>query len=364
MAKYSYIILVIVLGLSSCHTMEQISIDYMLPAEVSFPAQLRKVAVVNNMSETPDNRLKPEENKNKEENEISRAVAYFTGYPQSAAESLAKAIAGQNYFDEVIICDSALRANDHTPRESTLSSEEVKELAQGLGADVVIALENLQIKATKALSYLPEWNCYYGTLDAKVYPTVKVYLLNRKGPMVTINNNDSIFWEEYGNTEVAVRNHLPTDKQMLSEASEFAGSLPVKYLLPYWRTSYRYIFVNGSVDMRDAAIYAKEKEWEKACKLWERAYNNSKSDKKKMRAAFNIALYYEMNDKLEEAEKWATVAQTLAQKVDKVNLEDTLIDLSRIPNYYLATLYVNELKERTEGMAKLEGQMSRFNDDF
>lgn len=83
-----------------------------------------------------------------------------------------------------------------------------------------------------------------------------------------------------------------------------------------------------------------------------------------MRAAFNIALYYEMNDKLEEAEKWATVAQTLAQKVDKVNLEDTLIDLSRIPNYYLATLYVNELKERTEGMAKLEGQMSRFNDDF
>lgn len=83
-----------------------------------------------------------------------------------------------------------------------------------------------------------------------------------------------------------------------------------------------------------------------------------------MRAAFNIALYYEMNDKLEEAEKWATEAQTLAQKVDKVNLEDTLIDLSRIPNYYLATLYVNELKERTEGMAKLEGQMSRFNDDF
>lgn len=364
MSKYSYILLLLVLSFSSCQTMEQISIDYMLPAEVSFPAQLRKVAVVNNVSAIPDNLLKPDENKDKEENEVSRAVAYFTGDPKVTAESLARTIADQNYFDEVIICDSALRTNDITPRESTLSPSEVKELAEGLGADLLIALENLQIKATKAISYIPQWNCYYGTVDAKVYPTVKVYLPNRKSPMVTINNNDSIFWEEYGNTEVNVRGYLPTDKQMLSEASEFAGSLPVKYLLPYWKTSYRYIFVNGSVDMRDGAVYAKEKEWDRAFVLWKRAYENSKSDKKKMRAAFNIALYYEMNDKLEEAGKWAVQAQTWAQKVDKVNLEDTLIDVSKIPNYYLATLYVNELKERTAGMAKLEGQMSRFNDDF
>lgn len=364
MAKYSYILLLIVLSFSSCQTMEQISIDYMLPAEVSFPAQLRKVAVVNNVSATPDNLLKPDENKSKAEDEVSRAVAYFQGDAGVAAESLAKTIADQNYFDEVIICDSALRGNDLTARESTLSPLEVKELAQGLGADLLIALENLQIKATKAINYIPEWNCYYGTVDAKVYPTVKVYLPNRLGPMVTINNNDSIFWEEYGSTEVNVRGYLPTDKQILSEASEFAGSLPVKYLLPYWKTSYRYLFVNGSVDMRDAAIYVKEKEWEKALKLWERAYENSKSDKKKMRAAFNIALYYEMTDQLEEAERWAMQAQALAQKVDKVNMGDTLIDVSKIPNYYLATLYVNELRERTAGMAKLEGQMSRFNDDF
>ena len=83
-----------------------------------------------------------------------------------------------------------------------------------------------------------------------------------------------------------------------------------------------------------------------------------------MRAAFNLALYYEMNDKLEEAGKWAAEAQTLAQKVDKVDLEGKVIDIHKIPNYYLMTLYVNELKERIDGMAKLEGQMSRFNDDF
>ncbi len=34
--------------LTACQTIETISMDYMLPAEVSFPEELKRVAVVNN----------------------------------------------------------------------------------------------------------------------------------------------------------------------------------------------------------------------------------------------------------------------------------------------------------------------------
>lgn len=365
MTKYSVILLFVLMSFCSCETMQQISIDYMVPADISFPASLRKVAIVNNISTTPDSKLLPQENKTKNENERSRAVTYYYGDAQVTTESLAKAIAEQNYFDEVILCDSALRVKDITPRESTLSTQEVEELAQNLNADVIIALENLQIKATRVISYLSDWNTYYGTLDTKIYPTVKVYLPSRKSPLATINSNDSIFWEEYGSTETYVLTHLPKDIQMITESSEFAGAIPVKHLLPSWKTSNRYIFINGSVNMRDAAIYVREKQWEKANKLWKQDYKSSKSDKKKMRTALNIALYYEMNDSIEEAGKWATEAQTLARKVDKVDQKTTeKIDLSSIPNYYLTTLYVNELNERIGGISLLNGQMSRFKDDF
>ena len=183
--------------------------------------------------------------------------------------------------------------------------------------------------------------------------------------MVTINSNDSIFWEEYGNTEAFVRSRLPDDKQMIRESSEFAGSIPVSKILPYWKTAYRYYFISGSVAMRDAAVYVKENEWDKASKLWEQAFEATKNDKKKMRAAFNLALYHEMKDSVEEAEKWAIKAQEFARKIDKIDsLKSSDIDFSRIPNYYLTSLYVNELKERAEGLGKLKGQMSRFNDDF
>ena len=63
-----------------------------------------------------------------------------------------------------------------------LSQEEVSQLASDLGVDFIIALENLQFKATKTIRYLPDFNCYQGAMDVKVYPTVRVYVPGRASP--------------------------------------------------------------------------------------------------------------------------------------------------------------------------------------
>ena len=83
-----------------------------------------------------------------------------------------------------------------------------------------------------------DWGVYYGTVDAKVYPTVSVYLPNRGTPMVTVNSKDSIFWEEAGNGPF-VQSHLISEEDVIKQASEFAGTIPVKKLLPYWKTASR-----------------------------------------------------------------------------------------------------------------------------
>lgn len=365
MAKYLYpFTLLSIFILSSCQTMQELSIDYMLPAEVSFPSELKRVAIVNNTSATPDNKLIPSDDP-KKANEVSRATVYHDGDAQKATQSLAEAIAKENYFEEVIICDSALRANDITPRESILSREEVQNLTDGLGADLIISLENIQMKATRVIRHFPEWSAYQGTIDMKVYPTVRIYLPNREGPMVTINNKDSIFWEEFGATESYVRSRLAGDPKMLDEASDFAGTVPIKYILPHWKTGKRYLYISGSVNMRDAAIYVREQAWDKALALWEQTYKSVKSKKQQMAAAHNMALYYEMQDSITEAMTWATKAQELARNVEKIEDKNSKeIDYNRIPNYIMITLYMEELKVRQDGLAKLNVQMSRFNDDF
>lgn len=366
MTKYSYYLLLFSLLLfSGCQSVEQLSIDYMLPAEVSFPETLKRVAIVNNMPEVPDNKLiASEEDKKKSETEIARKVDYYNGDATITTEALANALAAENYFNEIVICDSALRAKDITPRENTLTKDEVNELTQSLDVDFLIALENIQMHSIRRINFIPDIGAYYGTIDMKVYPTIKVYLPNRKGPMVVVNSNDSIFWDAIGGTETFVLTHLISEKDMLKEASEFAGTVSVKHLLPHWETANRYMFTGGSVNMRDAAVYVKEKQWNKAIELWKQTYQTKKG-KQKMRAAYNLALGYEMQDSIEIATDWALKAQVEARKIDEIDKRDSSqLGVGDFPNYMFTTLYVTELKIRKEGISRLNMQMQRFNNDF
>ena len=125
---------------------------------------------------------------------------------------------------------------------------------------------------------------------------------DRSTPMVTISAKDSIFWEETGNGPF-VQSHLINEEDLIKQASEFAGSIPVKKLLPYWKTANRYLFCGGSVNMRDAAVYAGDKKWGTAIELWKQTYATKKG-KKKMQAAYNLAVGYEMQDSIATALDW------------------------------------------------------------
>ena len=112
-------------SLQACQTVEQISVDYMMPADISFPTELKRVAIVNNMPNVPENKLiSRKETKPKSETEIASRTDFYNGEARIATESLAESIAERNYFDLVVICDSALRSKDLHPREATLAQAE------------------------------------------------------------------------------------------------------------------------------------------------------------------------------------------------------------------------------------------------
>ena len=55
--------------------------------------------------------------------------------------------------------------------------------------------------------------------------------------------------------------------------------------------------------MRDAAVFVREDNWDKAIELWKQTYEKKKKGKQKMYAAYNIALGYEMQDSIHTAEE-------------------------------------------------------------
>lgn len=351
MKRVVYILAIFLL--MGCQSIEQLSIDYLLPADVSFPNSLRKIGIVNNC---PD---KPSE-------QPHGLPGYLFGNGKLTAEALAESIANENYFDEVVICDSVLRANDVHERVPILSQAETQELTELMGVDFLIAVEEIDIQTKKEVTRMPDWGGCYAIIEAVTKPKITIYLPNRQKPLVSLQPCDSIFWDRIAKTEESVIQLLPSDSLIISEASTFAGGLPLKHILPYWKTSNRYYFSNGSVEMRDAAIYVKEDNWVEAINLWKQVYSNKKKGKRKMQAAYNLALGYEMLDELQKAYEYATEAQQIAYELEDIKeIENIQAVAPESILYYLeCTRLVNELKVRTEGMMLLKAQMQRFETDF
>jgi tetratricopeptide (TPR) repeat protein len=339
--------------LAGCQSVDYLSIDYLLPAEMSFPKELRKVAVVNNVvggtptklasqfTDVPDVNARMQYHK----------TQYFSGDSKTATEALAQTLADGDYFDTVIICDSALRAGDREERRQTLTREEVDDLTQQLGVDFLIALENLELRAVSKAQPDYYTGIFVANTDVKVAPTVRIYM-PRQNPRTPIYKVDSIFWQGFGDDINESVHELPNQQTVVKEASHYAGEFIAKTFVPYWETSTRYYFTNGSVSMRDAAVFVKEDRWDEALTLWQKAYDESKNAKKKMYASYNLALGHEMLDNIDQAIEWATKAQQYAQQAGQVEVAQ------------LAGIYLQQLNTRKQSYASIKMQMQRFDEDF
>lgn len=349
-------VLLVLLGwvmLAGCQSIDYLSIDYLLPAEMSFPNELKRVAIVNNVVEGTPTRLPKLFTDKHDVNDRMQyhKTQYLSGNSKLATESLAQALADGNYFDMVIICDSALRADDKEARRQSLTLNEVNELTQQLDVDFLIALENLELRAESNAAPDYYTGLFVASTDVKVSPTVRVYL-PQLTPRSHINKTDSIFWQGFGDDISESVHELPNNQTIVNEASHYAGEFIAKTFIPYWESATRYYFNNGSVAMRDGAYFVKEDKWNEAIKLWQQAFDESKNSKKKMYASYNIALGYEMLEDIEQAIEWATKAQQYALQANQGEIAQ------------LASIYLQQLNTRKQSYASLKMQMQRFDEDF
>lgn len=364
MRKFLYITPILLsLLVCSCVSISQISIDNLEPAKVSFPKDIKTVAIVNNTITDKETKVTEERG---ELNQLISTKSTFQGNAKLATEAFAENVAKANFFDEVIICDSVLRERDLLPRESELSQNEVKKLTTDLGVDMLFSVENVTIKTDQRTYFLD--NIFRSTIDATVAPMIKVYLPSRTKPLFTVYPEDKIYWDGYGLSPTIAERNLITKDSLIKEASAFAGELPTKVILPRWEKVNRFYYTSGCLELRDGGALVREGSWDEALKLWQTAHEK-KSKKIKMRTAFNIALYYELQDKIEQAIEWAKKADQLIREKEnkKENIgeeKSTRLNSNDSLDYIIITRYLLTLKERMNAIQTLNLQMERFNGNF
>ena len=207
---------------------------------------------------------------------------------------------------------------------------------QALGVDLLFAMERVQIQLKEGVLFMPEVMLEVPAIDGAVTPLVRVYVPGRNAPLYSVSKADTICWEL--TPELSYN-------QMVEDASGHAGALSVPHLIPHWKELHRYYFDGGNADMRDAGVYVREQEWKEAADLWHQLYDKRKG-KIRMQAAYNLALYYEMQNDLEQAKYYLDAAASLAKEGSG--------------EAQLIMFYQLQLEEQMKQSQRLQLQMKRF----
>lgn len=315
------VLLLILCLFSACTTLQTISFERLQAADVSYPDQVRTVGVINYAP--------------LDKQERDSILGLWNGDGMVTVESLAREIAATDYFNQVVVCDSALRPVG-MGNEEILPMSQADSLIQALGVDMLFAVEQVRIELKEGSLFHTELMVDVPAVDGVITPLVRAYVSGRNAPLFSISKTDTICW--------VVSPEL-TFGQIMQEASDFAATLPVSYLLPHWKEMNRYYFDGGNMEMRDAGVYIREQNWEGAAALWQKLYDGRKG-KVKMRAAYNLALNYELQGDYERAKEYLDTALSLASEG---SWEHQLIEYYRL-----------QLDEQARENRMLQIQMKRF----
>ena len=314
----------VLLFLTACTTLQTVSYERLQPADVNFPGQIRKVAIVNNMpSVTQDYK------------QVDYKSASLEGDGKVAAEALAQEVVAVNYFDQVVVCDNSFR-KDAEPLERLIPKETVDDLLRELEVDMLLSMERVNVELKEGIFFIPELYVTVPAVDGIVTSVVRAYIKEREEPLFTVQKTDTLCWQLTPKLSFS---------DVVKEASEYAASMPMQNLLPYWVEMERYYYDGGNVEMRDAGVYVREEQWEEASVLWKKAYDQKKG-KVKMRAAYNLAVYSEMKNDFDKAREYLDAAYALSAE----NSWDQQLIL----------LYRMKLEDECQKNLRLNIQMKRF----
>jgi hypothetical protein len=114
-------------------------------------------------------------------------------------------------------------------------------------------------------------------------------------------------WHTKGITIQDALNSLIAKRAAMAQTSFQAGEDYGRRISPNWITVYRRYYKKGNDQMKVAARKVSVNSWDAAAKLWQEQMNEQ-NIKIRGRAAYNMALFHEVNGNLREAKEWADKA--------------------------------------------------------
>ena len=307
---------------SSCSELLYINIEQMLPPEVMPEHRVKSIGVVNNFNQ---NNVVV----------VNNDAIILPCDADSVKEQIALTFANANFMERVVVLDSLLYHPDSTTTH-ILTKTEVNALCQQLEVEMIYSIDYA------CLIYHPAARFISRPLSA--YLCSRIYTPDRDSISGTsiLDKGTIDCWVDNADEIDHIIPHIPS---MLAEAS-------IKPYLPSWKERERVFYYDRlCYALREAKVYAYEGNWEAAGREWDTLIN-SKIRYNRFMAAYNLALYYEMTDRIDQALTSLDQAEEFAiRRSKKDNTTIQIFDTSLLEKYREV---LNERKKELETLSEWE----------
>lgn len=307
---------------TSCSEVLYLSVEQMIPPEIMPKYGANSVGVVNNFS--PNNVIV-----------VNEDALIYPCNADSVKEHIALSFADAGMLDRVVVLDSLLYHPDSvTPQIFT--QEKVNALCERLEVDMLYSIDYACVTINRAPRTVGRpMNTY---LCSRIYTPDKDTISGT----ATIDKKTLDSWA-YDTAQV--HEYMPQVPRLLAETA-------IEAYFPKWKERERvFYFDRLNYALREAKVYVGEGNWDAAAEQW-RSLSTSKNRNQRYMAAYNMALYYEMTDSIDQAIAQLDYAKSLAVKTDKQGNSVQVIDTALVEKY--REVLVNRKKE----IARLETYIS------
>lgn len=337
--------LAILVIMSSCAGIKYLTVETREPAQVTLPSNVLSLVIVNNVVQQPNDvghNIKPIGH-----TQIDKTTASSDSLAIYYTEALAQFLDEEDYFHQVFYYNKPLRNDTHFFQEQPLLPEKMNEIRKETGADAIISLDKLFLETNKR-EHFRQQGYTYSDLTGKIHSVLRVYMPTMEGKIPAVQYIDSLRWEGFDiqDGRAYADFMIPSREEAMKILVVQAAEKMTYVFAPQWVKQDRWYYTMPNSLMREGEVFSREAKWTEAINKWESFYHTRSNKIDKAKAANNIALAYEMMDNMEEAYRWATIANELfIERAGSNSLESKR-----------SLLYKNELGRRRDHLNRINMQ--------
>jgi hypothetical protein len=335
----------------SCVVQKESMVEVLKPAEMNFPANIRSVTLVDNTLPQPQNTgnvLVVKEfgyrNVKTTSSPIDSIKVDSLGF--AVVFNTANTLLQNELLDTVIVWNQNTANTQKSWKSQVLSPLEIKSILDSTGTDAVFSLDIYAYENTFTKTTFP-YDEYSFDITSSFNILWRFYdsSANLLASKVFI---DTLYFEPNSYRYIQNSNIVLNAKEVIGDLAWEAGNYSALKMYPWWKKVSRVYFTNGSANLKLAARYYEKGDYENAYSLWNTDYEQLRK-KSKARAAFNLALYFEINGDL-------TKAYDYLNKAKEIYTDSKMLS-KQSPDYQLIISYISVLKTRIDEDEKVRKQL-------